>query len=293
MPYLVTSDRAKIAYDDTGSGRPLLLVHGWATHAGFFRPQVDGLAASFRVISVDLRGHGRSRAAGGDASIDILARDIVELADHLDLNDLLVVGWSMGAMVLWRALLTGLAPRVAGMVSIDMAPRVVNGDDWELGLRGSSAAKSARQQPAAMVANWAAMGPRVADRIFAEGREAEQAALRHWAESEVAACDPAAMARLWASLTAQDFRRLLPGLALPVLVTHGRLSRLYPEGTAHALASLLPHAVTVGFDRSGHAPHLEEPDLFNSTLTRFAATLPPQGGANATGAGRVEPAGAQ
>ena len=292
MPYLITSDQAKIAYDDRGSGRPLLLVHGWATHAGFFRPQVDGLAGSFRVVGVDLRGHGRSTGAGDDLSIDILARDITELAARLDLNDLLVVGWSMGAMVLWRALLNGLAPRVAGMISIDMAPRVINGEDWHLGLRGSSAAKSARQNPASMVANWATVGPRVAGRIFAEGREAEQAALRRWAEAEVAASDPVAMARLWASLTAQDFRQLLPGLTLPVLVAHGKLSRLYPEGTAPALASLLPHALTVGFERSGHAPHLEEPDLFNSTLTRFAATLPPPGGADATGAGRAEPAGA-
>jgi pimeloyl-[acyl-carrier protein] methyl ester esterase len=293
MPYLVTSDQAKIAYDDVGHGRPLLLVHGWATHAGFFRPQVDGLSQSFRVISVDLRGHGRSRAVTGDLSIDLLARDIVELADHLDLNDLLVVGWSMGAMVLWRALLDGLAARVAGMISIDMAPRVINGDDWGLGLRGSSAAKAARQSQAAMVANWAAVGPRVASRIFAEGREMEQAILRRWAETEVADSDPVSMARLWTSLTAQDFRALLPGISVPVLVTHGKLSRLYSQDTAQALASLLAHAVTIGFDRSGHAPHLEEPDLFNSTLTRFAATLPPPGGADATGAGRDEPAGTQ
>lgn len=293
MPYLVTSDQAKIAYDDRGRGRPLLLVHGWATHAGFFRPQVEALSDRFRVISVDLRGHGRSTAAGGDLSIDLLARDIIELVEHLDLNGLLVVGWSMGAMVLWRALLDGLAPRVAGMVSIDMAPRVINGDGWDLGLRGSSAAKSARQTPAAMVANWSAVGPRVAGRIFAEGREAEQAPLRQWAEAEVAASDPVAMAQLWFSLTAQDFRTRLPLLSLPVLVTHGSLSRLYSADTARALAALLPHAAILGFDRSGHAPHLEEPDLFNSSLTRFAATLPPPGGADVTGAGRSHPVGAQ
>ncbi|MBP7334780.1 alpha/beta hydrolase [Niveispirillum sp.] len=293
MPYLVTSDQAKIAYDDRGSGRPLLLVHGWATHAGFFRPQMDGLSDRFRVISVDLRGHGRSRVAAGDLSIDLLARDVTELAAHLDLTDLLVVGWSMGAMVLWRALLDGLAPRVAGMVSIDMAPRVINGDDWDLGLRGSSAAKSARQTPAAMIANWSTVGPRVAGRIFAEGREADQAALRQWAEAEVAASDPVAMAQLWFSLTAQDFRSRLPLLSLPMLVTHGKLSRLYSPDTAAALAALLTHAITIGFDRSGHAPHLEEPDPFNSTLTRFAATLPPPGDGDATGAGRSHPVGAQ
>lgn len=292
MAYLITSDKAKIAYDDVGQGRPLLLVHGWATHAGFFREQIKELSADFRIIAVDLRGHGRSVAAGGDLSIDLLAHDIQELAEYLDLRDLLVVGWSMGAMVLWRALLNGLGPRVAGMITIDMAPRVINGDGWDLGLRGSSAAKQARQSQAAMVANWAAVGPRVAARIFAEGREAEQTALRQWAEAEVAGSVPAAMAQLWFSLTAQDFRAQLPGLSLPVLVTHGTLSRLYSAETARALAALLTDAAIVGFAQSGHAPHLEEPDLFNSTLTRFAATLPPPGGAITTGALRNQPVSA-
>ncbi|MFV3126282.1 alpha/beta fold hydrolase [Niveispirillum sp. KHB5.9] len=294
MPYLVTSDQARIAFDDAGAGRPLLLVHGWATHAGFFRPQLEDLARAFRVVAIDLRGHGRSRGADADLSIDLLARDVAELADHLDLRDMLVVGWSMGAMVLWRALLDGLTARTAGMAVIDMAPRVINGEGWELGLRGSSAAKSARQSLAAMVANWPAVAPRVAGRIFAEGGEAEHATLRHWAEAEVAASDAPAMARLWSSLIAQDFRADLAPLSLPVLVAHGNRSRLYSAATAQALAALLPRAVTVGFDGSGHAPHLERPESFNRTLTQFAATLPPPGcGVSATPAGREQPAGAQ
>ncbi len=277
MPYLVANDQAKIAYDDDGAGRPLLLVHGWATHAGFFSAQIKALSSTFRVISIDLRGHGRSRAAGGTLSIDRLARDLIDLADHLDLRDMLVVGWSMGAMVLWRALLDGLAARAAGMVVIDMAPRVVNDGDWHLGLRGSHPGKTTHAAAAAMVQSWGAVAPRVASRIFAEGRKAEQVDLRAWATSQVLDSDPAAMAALWMSLTAQDFRAELPSLPLPTLVTHGKLSRLYSDATAAALAALLPHATIAGFARSGHAPHLEEPDTFNQTLIQFAATLPPAG----------------
>lgn len=293
MPYLLATDGARIAYDDVGDGRPLLLVHGWATHAGFFAPQIDGLAGRFRLIAVDLRGHGRSRAVAGELTIERLARDIIELAAGLDLRDLLVVGWSMGAMVLWRALLDGLTDRVAGMVVIDMAPRVINGDGWTHGLRGSHPGRSTQATLAAMSANWPAVGPRVAARIFAEGREVEQAILRRWAATEVAASDPAAMASLWGSLIAQDFRAALPGLALPVLIIHGRLSRLYSDATARALAALLARAVTVGFDGSGHAPHLEEPALFNSTLIQFAATLPPPESDDPPNAGDTRPAGVQ
>lgn len=279
MPHVVASDGAEIAFDDVGTGRPLLLVHGWATHAGFFAPQVEGLSQDFRVIAVDLRGHGRSRAGDTELSIDTLAADITDLIRQLDLRDLLVVGWSMGAMVLWRALLDGdVAERVAGMVVIDMTPRVQNGGDWHHGLRGGNPTKSMAQTLDIMVANWPAVGPRVANRIFAAGREVEQAILRRWAADEITHADPVAMADLWASLTAQDFRDDLGGLEMPVLITHGRLSRLYSDSTAQALAGLLAHAVTVGFDQSGHAPHLEEPARFNRTLTEFAATLRQQGG---------------
>lgn len=276
MPEFRLSDGALIAYEDVGQGRPLLLIHGWATHAGFFAPQLEGLADQFRVIAPDLRCHGRSRACPGTPDLDRMARDLVELAAALDLRDLLAVGWSMGAMVVWAALAGGLAPRAAGLVSIDMAPKVLNSlPDWPHGLRGSHSGKPTPAALEIMEKGWAGLAPRIAARIFASGREAEQAILRRWAEREIAESDPRAMARLWADLTARDDRALLPGLRLPALIIHGRLSRLYPASTADALARLLPLAETLGFDQSGHAPHLEEPARFNAVIRDFAARLAP------------------
>ncbi|HMJ94061.1 MAG TPA: alpha/beta hydrolase, partial [Allosphingosinicella sp.] len=58
------------------------------------------------------------------------------------------------------------------------------------------------------------------------------------------------------------------------LVVHGANSHLYGSDTADHLVEALPNAVAVQFERSGHSPHLEQPDLFNLTLTEFAAKLP-------------------
>ncbi len=277
MPVVTASDGTAIVHDDIGSGRPLLLVHGWATHAGFFAPQSDGLAGSFRIVAPDQRGHRRSHADGQSPTIPQLADDLRALLDGLDLTGVLAVGWSMGAMVLWRALLDGAASRIAGMVVVDMAPRVLNGTGWELGLRGGHTRRQTAEVVAAMTAEWPAVSPRIARRIFAEGREAENAARIAWAKGEIARNDPQAMASLWESLTAQDFRADLPRLALPTLVAPGSLSRLYGAGTAAFLVDSLPDARLHAFTRSGHAPHLEEPELFNSVLTAFAAGLPPAG----------------
>jgi pimeloyl-ACP methyl ester carboxylesterase len=275
MPELRLSDGALIAYEDVGIGRPLLLVHGWGTRASFFAPQLDGLADGFRLIAPDLRGHGQSRAQSSSTDIPQLATDITELAEALDLTGILAIGWSMGAMVLWQALLEGgLRRRTAGLVSIDMAPKVLNGTDWACGLRGSHPAKAGTQALDLMRHGWAAVAPRIAARIFAQGQEAERAVLRRWAAMEIAGADPVAMASLWASLTALDFRDRLPGLDLPVLVSFGLLSRLYPAETASILAGLLPRSHLLGFPRSGHAPQLEEPSSFNQAIRDFAARLP-------------------
>lgn len=274
MPELRLSDGALIAYEDVGHGRPLLLIHGWGTRASFFAPQLDGLADGFRLIAPDLRGHGQSRQHGAGADIPRLAADITELAEALDLHGILAIGWSMGAMVLWQALLEGgLRQRTAGLVSIDMAPKVLNGPDWPHGLRGSHPAKAGTQALDLMRHGWSTVAPRIAARIFAQGQEAERAVLRRWAAMEIAGADPAAMASLWASLTALDFRDRLPGLDLPVLVSFGQLSRLYPAETAAFLAGLLPRSHLLGFPLSGHAPQLEEPSAFNQAIRDFAAHL--------------------
>lgn len=275
MPHVVASDGARIVYDAAGEGRPLLLVHGWATHGGFFSPQIAGLPDRFRVISVDLRGHGRSHREGDRPNVRQLADDLRTLADSLDLTGMLAVGWSMGAMVLWQALLDGMRDRTAGMVVVDMSPKVVNGPDWMYGLRGSSPGRSTNQAAEIMRADWPTVSRRASQRIFAHGHEGEHAKLKQWAAAEIGSADADAMAALWVSLSGMDFRAELRRLDLPALIAFGTRSRLYAPETAAELQGLLPRASIIAFEHSGHAPHLEEPARFNSTLIQFAAELPP------------------
>ena len=82
-----------------------------------------------------------------------------------------------------------------------------------------------------------------------------------------------ALAALWASLVRQDVRALLERIEHPTLVVHGAQSRLYGDDTADHLVAALPNASALRFDRSGHAPHLEQPELFNRTLRDFADRL--------------------
>lgn len=261
-----TADGARIAFEDEGEGRPLVLLHGLMAHSGFFRAQ-RALADRFRIVTIDLRGHGDSRGAGDGATIETLAGDVAELAASLDLRDAVGVGWSLGAAVLWHVLTGPECGRFAGAVVVDMTARVMNTSGWDLGL--SSDVCEARAQ--AIASDFESFAAAAGAAIFAEPRHP----LSPWAAEEFARNDAAAIGSLWASLVGQDFRPRLAEIRQPTLVVHGARSHLYGADTADHLVAALPDATAVRFDHSGHAPHLEQPELFNAALCEFAASLPP------------------
>ena len=104
-----------IYYKITGKGRPLVLVHGWAMHAEIWPPLIDNLSSDYQVISIDLRGHGKSKQLDGPFIYEIFAKDIRLLIDKFELKDLTLIGWSMGVSVILKMLeqpLPSLKPMV-------------------------------------------------------------------------------------------------------------------------------------------------------------------------------------
>ena len=268
MPIFTASDGARIAYRDEGAGTPLVLLHGLMAHGGFFREQ-DSLADHFRLIRIDLRGHGESAGAGQRPTVEQIAGDVAELAGALQLQDAIGVGWSMGATILWHVLTGPAAARFAGAVVIDMTARVLNDEEWALGL----SAEACEARSAAIRDDFASFALGAGQGLFAQPVENGTRALADWASFEFARNNPDMIAALWASLVRQDVRALLRRIEHPTLVIHGALSRLYGDDTADHLVAALPNARAVRFDRSGHAPHLEQPELFNRTLIDFEERL--------------------
>jgi len=162
-----------------------------------------------------------------------------------------------------------LSTLVAPAVVIDMTARVRNDARWDLGL--SPEACAARSL--AIRDDYESFAFSAGQAIFAQPVADAQSGLATWVSREFARNDPAAMAAVWESLVAQDMRVLLGSIRHPTLIVHGAHSSLYGDGTADHLVAALPEARALRFERSGHAPHLEEPDLFNATLTDFAGRL--------------------
>jgi non-heme chloroperoxidase len=79
--YLETNDGAKIYYEDGGAGRPILLVHGWLCSSRFWQKNVPELANEFRVVTIDLRGHGNSAKTLTGHTVAQYARDVRQVIE--------------------------------------------------------------------------------------------------------------------------------------------------------------------------------------------------------------------
>jgi pimeloyl-ACP methyl ester carboxylesterase len=262
------SDGVRIAYRDTGSGTPIVLLHGLMAHAGFFEGQAS-LAEDFRIIAIDLRGHGASLSEDSEPSVERMAADVAELAEALALEGAIGVGWSLGATVLWHVLAGPAAARFAGAVVVDMTARVQNDDQWDLGL----SPEVCEARSIAIRDDFESFALTAGQAIFAQPVAPEHRKLADWASLEFARNDAGAIGSVWTSLVRQDVRALLERIQHPTLIVHGGKSGLYGDDTAGHLVAALPHARAVRFENSGHAPHLDEPELFNATLKDFADTL--------------------
>lgn len=271
MPRLGLRDRGEMAYDDVGAGRPVVLLHGWGMRRDYFADQVRALAGNYRCIVPDLRGHGASTPLGEDHGLETLAADVGDLLSSLYLQDVTLVGWSMGAMVCWQLMHGPEARRVSALVSIDMVPRLLNDGDWRFGLRDGESVEVFNGAVESMRRHWGAFTRIFVPRIVAAGQEQRQRDLLRRIVADTSGNDPDSMARLWTSMARQDFRDRLADIRVPCLVTYGALSKLYRTEASDWLLQRLPHARGLRFEHSGHAPHLEEPDKFNEELCAFLA----------------------
>jgi pimeloyl-[acyl-carrier protein] methyl ester esterase len=262
------SDGAWLAFDDEGQGRTLVFLHGLMAHRGFFARQSE-LARDFRLVSIDLRGHGQSRGGTHPVTLRRMAEDVAELVEALGIAGAIGIGWSLGASVLWHLLDGASSSRFAGAVIVDMTPCVLNDDDWTLGLTEAHCA--ARSE--AIRQDFESFAQAAGAAIFTDPEGEDRAALRSWAGQEFARNDPEAIGATWQSLVDEDFRSILAGIRQPTLVVHGANSHLYGSDTADHLVAALPNARGVMFERSGHSPHIEQPELFNRTIREFADSL--------------------
>ena len=283
MQKFATLNGEIIAYSDIGQGQPIVCLHGWAMHKDMFSNLAESLSGQFRVICIDLAGHGNSKNAGGYYTIERAANDVSLLCEMLDLTDVIALGWSMGMHVWWEMIELYGVKRLSGLVSVDMSPKVYNTDTWKHGTLNGRTVDGIEDMLDEMCEDWTTFSYRFVPRIFARGLGGKWAALAEQVMRDTLQNDPKIMANYWRSMAKKDYRPLLAQLKTPTLIAHGELSQLYGQGVAEFIRDAIPNSQIINFAQSGHAPHLEQPEFFTQMLADFAvnpqtmANVSPQG----------------
>jgi pimeloyl-ACP methyl ester carboxylesterase len=229
-----------LEFDDEGDGPAIVFLHGWSLGKEAFEIQRRELASRFRVVVPNMRGHGASTAYGAADGIDTLALDLERLLVHLDLHEVTLVGWSMGALIAWEFMRGPHSGRVAGIVTIDMVPKVLNDEDWQHGLRAGTHLYDVDIDLTRMREDWPAFTRAYIPKVFAARRSAERRELIDKMAGFVADNDVESMANLWASLVKADYIEAVQNTGAPTLITYGLSSQVYDEMAAAWMDDNIP-----------------------------------------------------
>jgi non-heme chloroperoxidase len=261
------SNGANLHFEETGDGSPVILLHGvWMSSRFFVEQTTPGAVAGCRVIAPDFRGHGESDKPTDHHTIASYAADVRALIEHLDLQDVTLVGWSMGAFVAWDYLGTYDDDRVTRLVVVDESASDFQWPGWAHGVIDPA---MMLELSTGIQTDQRAVMTHFAPEMFATPQgEADLG----WMVDEMCSVPPAIASTVLLEQTLVDYRDKLAAVRVPTLVCFGRDETLLPVAAGEDLISRLPNASLTVFEKSSHCPFLEEPELFNETLARFATT---------------------
>ncbi|MFZ2948608.1 MAG: alpha/beta fold hydrolase [Desulfuromonadaceae bacterium] len=273
MPWYLNRRGEQLWYEERGAGCPIVLVHGWCMSSAVWTLQLDGLSSSMRVLAPDLRGHGRSRGISGSFNFEGFATDLVDLCEVLDLSQVVLVGWSMGAQVALQSF-AELSGRLAGMVLVSATPRFTASDDFPHALAYKEASgmrlKVQRNTQRALEGFYSL--------LFTEGELESHSVASEIRQllSTIPLPDTDTVLDALDALIRADMRGLLAAITLPALVVNGAQDRICLPPASYYLKEHIPDARQTVFAGCGHAPFLTRSQQFNAEITGFARSISEQ-----------------
>ncbi|MDH4556892.1 alpha/beta fold hydrolase [Pseudomonas sp. BN417] len=255
------NDGCQLHYEDFGHGMPVVLVHGLGSSTRDWEYQIPALAAHYRVVALDVRGHGRSDKPRERYSIAAFADDVVALIEHLGLIDVHLVGISMGGMIGFQLgvdrpdLLRSLTIVNSGPEVIPRAPR----EFLEIAKRWSLSRLLSLETIAKGLGRLLFPLP-------------EQADLRRKIEERWPQNDKRAYLASLDAIIGWGVRERVARITCPTLVITADHDYT-PVALKRVYVNEMPDARLVIIENSRHATPLDQPERFNTTLLDFLAEV--------------------
>ncbi len=260
----------KIHYCDWGEGKPVILIHGWPSTSQMWEYQLAEIAgAGFRAIAYDRRGFGHSSVPFQAYDYDSLASDLNALIEGLDLNEVTLVGFSMGGGEVVRYLSRYGAARVSKVVLISavtpfLAKTADNPDGVPTEVFDQITEGLKKDRPGFLDGfgkdffGVSMLNHPVSTPFLEHFRTLSTLSSAH-ATLECAA-----------AFAYTDFRQDLPTVTVPTLIIHGDADKTVPiEASGNRTAAAIPHAQYIVYEGAPHGLFYTHKDRLNADLIRF------------------------
>jgi pimeloyl-ACP methyl ester carboxylesterase len=243
MPHSIHVNGIELFFRDSGSGEPLLLLHGFTGSGDDWQHVFSEPLSGYRILAPDLRGHGRSSNPSGSFKFADVARDIFALLDHLDIDRVKAIGMSAGANTLLH-MASQQPSRIDAMIHVSGTPRFPD---------QARAIMSTMTEEGRSAEEWAQMRSR-----HHQGDDQIRALWRHAREFANDRSDMNFDAARLSAITART------------LIVHGDRDPLYPVEQAVELFRAIPNAALDVVPNGGHGPIFgEQAAPFVRTATAF------------------------
>lgn len=283
MAYIEVTDGVPLYYEEAGEGETILLVHGWTMNSQYWwQKTMPVLADSYHVVAVDLRGHGQSGKTEAGHTFEQYAQDVRRVIDTLDLSDVTLVGWSMGADVALSYVEQFGSEMLRALVLVDQSPKFYSEPGWDYPLFGEFSPEALTGLVEGLRTDRAGLiKEQVLPAFFADPQP--DAVIDEMYAETMQTPTPVAVTMLEALANA-DFRDVVGRIDVPTLLCYGAESAVFPGKPGRWMHEQIPTSTLVEFEQSSHCPFWEEPETFNQHVAEFVSDVAERG---------VEPAGAR
>lgn len=248
-----------IYYDLAGpeTAPVVCFTHSLASDSGMWAEQLPPLlAAGFRVLRLDMRGHGGSSPVAGDYSMAALADDVAAALDALGIGKVHLVGLSIGGM-LGQAFAIAHGGRLASLMLCDTAPQSPPGAKEAWGPRMETVRKAGSLVP---------LADPTMERWFTDAFKPRNPARWKQIHATIAGTTPAGYLGCAAAIMDFDFVPDLPKVKTPTLVVCGDEDPGTPPAGNKRIAELVPGGRYEGIPGARHFPNVEQPEVFNRIM---------------------------
>lgn len=283
--FVETPDGARIHYRDQGSGPPIVLIHGSNASLHTFEPWVNELADDYRIVTLDLPGHGLTgRVPSGQYGSEAQTATVSAVVDHLGIDEFTLGGNSQGGGVTWRFALA-YPERVQAMILIDAVPlpqftRASTSDETAVDRSPPIAFQLLRQPWFRSIARY--LDPRM---LIEQGLESayngspvvDEALIDRYYELTLREGTREAILERFGDSTGWSRDPVDPArLPQPTLVMWGAQDTLISTSIARQFDEALPDTHLVIYDDLGHVPNEEAPKRTAADVRAFLEQVYPE-----------------